>query len=96
MPEIKSPRSQVVPLCRARPSDGCGLSDTTLDGFDPCEMSNPPSTIRSCSRKLVASKSFLLFMSLAPRSRASTTTKCLRKTSELSGYQKGPVYVECI
>ena len=41
--------------------------------------------------------SVILFSS-APRSRASTTTKCLRKTSELSGqrYQKGPVYVECI
>jgi hypothetical protein len=38
----------------------------------------------------------VILFSLAPRSRASTTTKCWRKTSELSGYQKGPFYVECI
>jgi hypothetical protein len=40
----------------------------------------------------------VILLSLASRSRASTTTKFLRKTSELPGQQheKGPVYVECI
>jgi hypothetical protein len=49
-------------------------------------------------RKLVASKSFLLFCHCWPPVESEQIDEMLAETRELSGrqYQKGPVYVECI
>jgi hypothetical protein len=49
-------------------------------------------------RKLVASKSFLLFCRRWPSIGSEQIDEMLAETRELSGrqYQKGPVYVECI
>jgi hypothetical protein len=97
---VKKTRTTTTTITIRRTTTTNTTRTSATSRFSPSfrEISKLQQQDSTFSRKLVASKSFLLFCRRWPSIESEQIDEMLAETRELSGrqHQKGPVYVECI